>query len=192
MLVLLSGVSGAGKDTIKKELIKRMENVESLPSYTTRSMRPGDIDGETYKFITTEEFENMIKNNELYEYNVHHEHYYGTSRKLMNEKIKSGKIIVKDIDVNGVENLINLLKEDTKVVTIFLRVPKEILMKRLQNRVDKPDLKEITLRLNRFDYEESRIGMYDYVIKNNNLEKSVQIIQTIIENECKLKETEFL
>lgn len=191
MLVLLSGVSGAGKDTIKKELIKRMENVESLPSYTTRSMRPGDIEGETYKFITTEEFENMIKNNELYEYNVHHEHYYGTSRKLMNEKIKSGKIIVKDIDVNGVENLINLLKEDTKVVTIFLRVPKEILMKRLQNRVDKPDLKEITLRLNRFDYEESRIGMYDYVIKNNNLEKSVQIIQTIIENECKLKETEF-
>ncbi len=191
MLVLLSGVSGAGKDTIKKELIKRMENVESLPSYTTRSMRPGDIEGETYKFITTEEFENMIKNNELYEYNVHHEHYYGTSRKLMNEKINSGKIIVKDIDVNGVENLINLLKEDTKVVTIFLRVPKEILMKRLQNRVDKPDLKEITLRLNRFDYEESRIGMYDYVIKNNNLEKSVQIIQTIIQNECKLKETEF-
>ena len=191
MLVLLSGVSGAGKDTIKKELIKRMENVESLPSYTTRSMRPGDIEGETYKFITTEEFENMIKNNELYEYNVHHEHYYGTSRKLMNEKINSGKIIVKDIDVNGVENLINLLKEDTKVVTIFLRVPKEILMKRLQNRVDKPDLKEITLRLNRFDYEESRIGMYDYVIKNNNLEKSVQIIQTIIQNECKLKETEY-
>ena len=191
MLVLLSGVSGAGKDTIKKELIKRMENVESLPSYTTRSMRPGDIEGETYKFITTEEFENMIKNNEFYEYNVHHEHYYGTSRKLMNEKINSGKIIVKDIDVNGVENLINLLKEDTKVVTIFLRVPKEILMKRLQNRVDKPDLKEITLRLNRFDYEESRIGMYDYVIKNNNLEKSVQIIQTIIQNECKLKETEF-
>lgn len=191
MLVLLSGVSGAGKDTIKKELIKRMENVESLPSYTTRPMRPGDIEGATYNFITTEEFENMIKNNEFYEYNVHHEHYYGTSRRLMNEKIKSGKIIVKDIDVNGVENLINLLKEDTKVVTIFLRVPKEILMKRLQNRVDKPDLKEITLRLNRFDYEESRIGMYDYVIKNNNLEKSVQIIQTIIENECKLKETEF-
>ncbi len=191
MLVLLSGVSGAGKDTIKKELIKRMENVESLPSYTTRSMRPGDVEGATYNFITTEEFENMIKNNEFYEYNVHHEHYYGTSRKLMNERIKSGKIIVKDIDVNGVENLLNLLKEDTKVVTIFLRVPKEILMKRLQNRVDKPDLKEITLRLNRFDYEESRIGMYDYVIKNNNLEKTVQIIQTIIENECKLKETEF-
>lgn len=191
MLVLLSGVSGAGKDTIKKELIKRMENVVSLPSYTSRKMREGDVAGETYNFVTTEEFENMIKNNELYEYNVHHEHYYGTSRKLMNEKIASGKIIVKDIDVNGVENLINILKQDTKVVTIFLRVPKEILVKRLENRIDKPDIKEITLRLNRFDYEESRIGMYDYVIKNNNLEKSVQIIQNIIENEYKLKETEF-
>ena len=191
MLVLLSGVSGAGKDTIKKELIKRMKNVESLPSYTTRPKRPGDVSGQTYNFVTTEEFEQMIENKELYEYNVHHEHYYGTSRKLMNEKITSGKIIVKDIDVNGVENLINLLKEDTKVITIFLRVPKEILMKRLENRIDKPSLKEIRLRLNRFDYEESRIGMYDYVIKNNNLEKSVQIIQTIIENEYKLKETEF-
>ena len=192
MLVLLSGVSGAGKDTIKKELIKRMETVESLPSYTTRAIRPGDdAPGITYNYVTTEEFETMIKNNEFYEYNVHHEHYYGTSRKLMGEKIKSGKIIVKDIDVNGVENLINLLKEDTKVVTIFLRVPKEILMKRLENRVDKPSIKEITLRLNRFDYEESKIGMYDYVIKNNNLEKSVQIIQTIIENERKIKDAEF-
>lgn len=191
MLVLLSGVSGAGKDTIKKELIKRIENVISLPSYTDRPMRDGDIPGETYNFITTQEFEKMINNNELYEYNVHHEHYYGTSRTLMNEKIKSGKIIVKDIDVNGVENLIQILKKDTKVITIFLRVPKEILKKRLEKRIDKPSLKEIQLRLNRFDYEESRIDMYDYVIKNNNLEKSVQIIQTIIENEYKLDSIEF-
>lgn len=191
MLVLLSGVSGAGKDTIKKELIKRMPNVISLPSYTDRPPREGDIPGETYNFVTTQEFERMIKDNELYEYNVHHEHYYGTSRKLMSQKIASGKIIVKDIDVNGVENLINLLREDTKVVTIFLRVPKEILMKRLEKRIDKPSIKEIQLRLNRFDYEESRIDMYDYVIKNNDLEKSVQIISTIIENEYALKEAEF-
>ena len=110
MLLILSGVAGSGKDTIKKELIKRMENVVSLPSYTSRKMREGDVAGETYNFVTTEEFENMIKNNELYEYNVHHEHYYGTSRKLMNEKIASGKIIVKDMDVNGTENLIDIKK----------------------------------------------------------------------------------
>jgi len=191
MLVLLSGVSGAGKDTIKRELIKRMKNVESLPSYTDREQRPGDISGDTYNFVSTEEFESMIKNNDLYEYNVHHEHYYGTSRKLLNEKIASGKIIVKDIDVNGTENLVELLKNDTKVVTIFLRVPKNELMRRLEKRIDAPTPKEITLRLNRFDYEDSRINIYDYVLKNNNLEKTVQIIMTIIENEMKLKDSEF-
>lgn len=187
MLVLLSGVSGAGKDTIKKELIKRMDNVESLPSYTDRPPREGDIPGVTYNFVTTEEFEKMIDNGEFYEYSLHHEHYYGTSKKLLNEKINNGKIIVKDIEVNGVENLLRILKDDVKIVTIFLKVPKSALQKRLENRIDKPSLKEIQLRLNRIDYEESRLGMYDYVIKNNNLEKSLDIIQTIIKDEYNLK-----
>ncbi len=190
MLVLLSGVSGAGKDTIKKELIKRMDNVVSLPSYTDRPLRIGEIPGELYNHVTTEEFEKMVENGELYEYSLHHKHYYGTSRKLMNEKIKSGKIIVKDMDVNGTENLIELLKKDTKVVTIFLRVPKEELRHRLEHRNDKPSIKEIELRLNRFDYEESKINMYDYVLKNNDLEKTVQIIMTIIKNEEKLERTQ--
>ena len=191
MLVLLSGVSGAGKDTIKKELITRMENVESLPSYTDRAPRANDIPGETYNFVTTEEFENMIKRDELYEYSVHHEHYYGTSKKLLNEKIKNGKIIVKDIEVNGVENLSRILKNDLKIVTIFLRVPKEELQKRLEQRIDKLSIKEIQTRLNRFDFEESKIGMYDYVIKNNNLEKTVNIIMEIIKNEYNLTDEEF-
>lgn len=191
MLVLLSGVSGAGKDTIKKQLIARMDNVESLPSYTDRAPRANDVAGVTYNFVSTQEFERMIKDGELYEYSVHHEHYYGTSKKLLNEKINNGKIIVKDIEVNGVENLLKLLKNDVKIVTIFLRVPKEQLQKRLEKRVDKPSLKEIQLRLNRFDYEESKIGMYDYIIKNNDLEKTVQIIMTIINNEYNLKNPEF-
>ena len=187
MLVILSGVAGAGKDTIKKELIKRMENVESLPSYTSRAIRGGDVEGETYHFISREEFEKMIENEEFYEYDIHHNQYYGTSRKLLNDKIKSGKIIVKDIDVNGTEHLKELLGNDTKVVTIFLRVPKAELKHRLENRIDKPSPQEIILRLNRFDYEESRINLYDYVLKNNDLEKTVQIIMTIIENEVRLE-----
>ena len=161
MLVILSGVAGAGKDTIKKELIKRMENVESLPSYTSRAIREGDIEGETYNFVSREEFEEMIENEEFYEYDIHHNQYYGTSRKLLNDKIKSGKIIVKDIDVNGTDHLKELLGNDTKVVTIFLRVPKE-----------------------------SRISLYDYVLKNNDLEKTVRIIMTIIENEVRLEKEE--
>ena len=191
MLVLLSGVSGAGKDTIKKQLITRMENVESLPSYTDREPRTNDIPGVTYNFVSTEGFERMIKAGELYEYCVHHEHYYGTSKKLMNEKINNGKIIVKDIEVNGVENLLKILKDDVKIVTIFLRVPKYELQRRLENRVDNLSMEEIQLRLSRFDYEESNIGIYDYIIKNNNLEKTVNIIMTIIKNEYGLKEVEF-
>ena len=191
MLVVLSGVSGAGKDTIKKALIARMDNVISLPSYTSRAPRDGDINGEIYNFVSKEEFEKMIDNNELYEYDVHHDNYYGTSKVLLNEKIKSGKIIVKDIDVNGTENLVKLLKNDTRIITIFLKVPKEILQKRLENRIDKPDYKQITLRLNRFDYEESKIGMYDYVIKNNDFEKTVNIIQAIIKSELNTENTEF-
>lgn len=186
MLVILSGVSGAGKDTIKKELIKREENIVTIPSYTDRPMRPEEVEGGTYHFVSTEEFERMIKEHELYEYNVHHNHYYGTSKKVFNDKIKEGKIIVKDIDVNGTEKLINILRKDMKVVTIFLRVPKEELEKRLKNRIDKPSPKEIKLRLNRFDYEESRISLYDYVLKNDDLEKTVQIITAIIKNEYKL------
>ena len=190
MLVILSGVSGAGKDTIKKELIKREENIVTIPSYTDRPRRPEEVEGGTYHFVLTEEFEDMIKNNELYEYNVHHNHYYGTSKKVFNDKIKEGKIVVKDIDVNGTENLVKLLEKDMKVVTIFLRVPKEELERRLKNRVDQPSLKEIQLRLNRFDYEESRINLYDYVLKNDNLEKTVQIITTIIKNEYEMQKSE--
>ena len=170
MIVILSGVAGSGKDTIKKEIINRVENVESLPSYTSRSKREGDVEGETYNFVTREQFEEMIKNKEFYEYDIHHNEYYGTSRNLLNNKINNGKIIIKDIDVNGTQNLIDLLGNDTKIVTIFLRVPKEEL---------------------RFDYEESKISLYDYVIKNNDLEKTVKIIMTIIENEINLENAEF-
>lgn len=187
MLVILSGVSGAGKDTIKKELIKRMDDVISLPSYTSRKPRVGEEEGVQYHFVTKEEFEEKIKNNEFYEYDLHHDNYYGTSRKLMNEKIASGKIIVKDIEVNGTENLVKILKGETNLVTIFLKVEREELRKRLIERGDNLSEEELELRLSRLDYEESKIKLYDYVIKNDNLEKTVQIIQTIIENERKLE-----
>ena len=187
MLVILSGEAGAGKDTIKQELIKRMENVETLPSFTSRDKREGDVEGGTYYFVTKPEFEKMIENNEFYEYDIHHNNYYGFPRKRLKEKIDEGKIIVKDIDVNGTENLMRLLKDEIKVVTIFLRVPKEELKRRLEARIDKPSPEEVILRLNRFDYEESKINIYDYVLKNNDLEKTVQIIMAIIENEKKLE-----
>ena len=186
MLVILSGVAGAGKDTVKKELMKRMKDVDTLPSYTSRPKREGDVEGGTYNFVSKKQFEEMIENGDFYEYDVHHDNYYGTSKKLLNDKIKEEKIIVKDIDVNGTEHLKDLLKADTKIITIFLRVSKEELKRRLKERIDKPSPAEIRLRLSRFEYEESRINLYDYVLKNDDLEKTVQIVMTIIENEKRM------
>ena len=186
MLVILSGVAGAGKDTIKRELIKRVPNIVTIPSITSRNPRPGDIPGQTYHFVTKEEFERKIQNGEFYEYNLHHNNYYGTSKKILNEEIQKGNIIVKDIEVNGTENLVKILKKDMKVVTIFLRVEKDELRRRLEKRIDNPSKEEIELRLSRFEYEESKMGNYDYMIKNNNLEKTVQVIMRIIEEESKL------
>ena len=186
MLVILSGVSGSGKDTIKKEIIKRMKNVETLPSITSRKPRVGEEEGVQYHFVTKEEFEEKIKNNEFYEYDLHHDNYYGTSKKIMTDKINSGKIIIKDIEVNGTQNLVKLLKNDIKIVTIFLKVEKEELIRRLQHRGDNLTEEEMNLRLSRLEYEESKIKLYDYVIKNDELEKTVNIIISIIENEMKL------
>jgi len=183
MLVILSGVSGAGKDTIKKELLEKNKRFVTLPSYTDRAPRATDKIGETYNFVSKEEFERMIRDDELYEYSLHHDHYYGTSKKLLDDKIKNGDIIIKDIDVNGTENLKDILKNYTKVVTIFVRVPKEELRNRLINREDKLSDEEIELRLSRFEYEESKLSLYDYVLPNDNLEKTTNIILEIIRNE---------
>ena len=189
MLVILSGVAGAGKDTIIKELTKRDTSISTVPAYTTRAPRADDIPGVSYNFVSKEEFLQLIENGDIYEYDIHHNHYYGTSKKLINEKARDG-IVIKDIDVNGTEKLKGLLKDmGIKVVTIFLRVPKEELQRRLENRVDQLSHEEITLRLNRFDYEESKMSIYDYVMKNDDLEKALDIIQTIIKQEHR-EETE--
>ena len=186
MLVILSGVSGAGKDTIKKELMKRMENIDTLPSFTSRQMRPGEEEGVQYHFISKNEFEEKIKKGDFYEFDLHHGNYYGTSRELLNDKINHGKIIVKDIEVNGTENLLKLLGNDTKIVTIFIKVEKEELKRRLIERGD--NIQDIEVRLSRLTYEESKINLYDYVIKNDEFEKTVQIIMTIIENEKRIED----
>lgn len=186
MLVILSGVSGAGKDTIKKELLKRMDDVTTLPSYTSRKMREGEEEGVQYHFISKEQFEDKIRQGDFYEYDLHHGNYYGTSRELLNAELEKGNVIIKDIEVNGTESLVKLLGNDTRIVTIFLKVEKEELKRRLIERGD--DIPDIEVRLGRLDYEESKINLYDYVLKNDDFEKIVQVIETIIRNEKRIEE----
>lgn len=138
------------------------------------------MSGETYIFVSTDEFKKLIEEDALYEFDIHHNHYYGVPKKQLNEKISQGKTVIKDVDVNGTENLVKILKNDMKVVTVFLRVPKEELRKRLEERIDQADQKEIELRLSRFDYEESKMGNYDYVIDNMDVEKTIEQVIKII------------
>ena len=181
MLVILSGVAGAGKDTVKKEVVKRLDYVDTFPTVTSRPMREGDIPGVTYIFVTEEKFKEMISNGEFYEYDIHHNRYYGVAKKPLQERIKNGRVAIRDVDVNGTENLVKQLGKTMKIITIFLRVPKDELRKRLEAREDKPSEEEIKLRLGRFEYEESKMGQYDYVIDNTNQEETIQKVIKIIE-----------
>ena len=181
MLVILSGVAGAGKDTVKKEVVKRLSYVDTFPTVTSRPRRKGDIPGVTYIFVSEERFKEMIANGELYEYDIHHNNYYGVAKKPLQEKVANGKVAIRDVDVNGTENLVKKLSDTMKIITIFLRVPKEELRRRLEKRTDKPSKEEIELRLSRFEYEESKMGQYDYVIDNTNQEETIQKVINIIE-----------
>lgn len=188
MLILLGGVSGSGKDTIKNAILERMDNVVSIPSYTSRPMREGDIPGITYNFVSQEEFKKLIDDGELYEYDFHHDNFYGTSKRLLNARLDEGLSVIKDIDVNGIANLKKIFEGDMKVISIFLRVPKDILVQRIKDR--NPDMteEELELRLSRMEYEESKIPEFDYVVDNINLDDTISTIVGIIENEVKKEE----
>jgi guanylate kinase len=184
MLVILSGVSGAGKDTIKELIMKENKNVVSIPSYTTREKRNYEVEGVQYYFVSNDEFEKLIIENKLYEYSKHHLNYYGTSKHALDEAVKNGNIIIKDVDVNGTDALKRVLPSNgIKVVSIFLNIDKEEMLKRLENRGDNLSEEIIALRMSRYEYEISNMKKYDYVIKNLDAIKTKDIILQIIERE---------
>ena len=145
MLIILSGSSGVGKNTIINKLLEDNENLELMTTVTTRDMRPGESQGNPYYFVTREEFEKKIEDGEMLEYALVHGNYYGTSRKILEDKVKNGKILIKDIDVEGTLNLMKLLGDE--VISIYLKpVSIEQLRERLLGRGET----EIEKRLNRY------------------------------------------
>ena len=184
MIVVLSGVSGSGKDTIKEKLIKRNIDIVSIPSYTSREIREFETEGKEYFHVDKETFEEMIKEGKFYEYNVHHDNYYGTNKEILDTAISNGKIIVKDIDVNGTKSLKEIFEDSgIKIITIFLYISKEEMEKRLRNREDHLDEEKLNIRMSRYDYETDRSSNYDYIIENNDLDETVEKIEEIIAKE---------
>ena len=180
MLFILSGCSGAGKNTLINKMLERNENYELMATFTTRDMREGESEGHPYHFVSKQEFEERIAAGEFYEYEEVHGNYYGTSRRLLMEKNSSGKVLLKDIDVKGTVNLVKIASKDVDIVTFFIGVTsKDVLEERLLERGEK----QIDLRLSRYDLEISYMNEYDYIIENKELMESTLWIESLIEAE---------
>ena len=175
MLILISGCSGAGKNTVISHLLKKSPTLKYLKSCTSRSKENRDDETDSYIFLTREEFENKIKNNELFEYEEIHGNYYGILKSSIDD-VFSGTNYIKDIGVLGQKNMTERLGNKVKIVSIFLDVPKQELIKRLKLRGEK----NIDKRMERFEFESAHRPNYNLIIQNDNLDKTVEIIEGIL------------
>ena len=174
MFIILSGSSGVGKNTVIKEMQKTEKNLTLMPTFTTREKREGEVEGQPYFYISKEDFQQKIKDNELIEYEFIHNNFYGSSYKVFDEYIKSGKVLIKDIGVEGAQNLSHKMSDHTEMIKVFLAIPhKSDLKKRLQGRGEK----QIKLRLKRFDYEQKQKNKFDFIIVNTNLEQTSDYVK---------------
>ena len=176
MFIILSGSSGAGKNTVIKEMQKTDDNLVLMPTYTTREKREGEIEGLPYFYISKNDFQQKIKENEFIEYELIHGNYYGSSYRVFDEYLKMGKVLIKDIGVEGAQNLSQKMSDKTEVVKVFLTIShKSELKKRLKGRGEK----QIKLRLKRFDYEQKQKNKFDYIINNVSLELTTGYVKKI-------------
>jgi len=183
-IYILSSPSGAGKTTLVKKISKN-KNFSVSVSHTTRSPRPNEIDGKDYYFVSKNNFKKLIKKGEFLEHARVFDNYYGSSKKLVIEKLKKGKNIIFDIDWQGTRQIRNK-KLKYKLLTIFVLPPsKEELMKRLIKR-EKNNLKTVKKRMKGFKKDLSKWRDYDYVLINDNLKFCYKKIMYIIKSKRKV------
>lgn len=176
-LLVLSGPSGSGKGTVSQELLKNNKDIVFSTSVTTRTPRPGEVDGENYFFVDIDKFEDMAKNNELLEYAFVHTNYYGTPREFVFNEIDKGEIVLVEIDVQGA---LQIKKNYKDAIFIFLIPPTiDELKERLTNRGTETE-EEIKVRFENAFKELDFVGEYDYFIINDKVEQAVSNIETII------------
>tara|TARA_B100000963_G_scaffold322488_1_gene306578 strand:+ start:597 stop:1181 length:585 start_codon:yes stop_codon:yes gene_type:complete len=177
IMVVLSSPSGAGKTTITKKIQQKFSTFKISVSHTTRKPRPNEIDGIDYNFIDLKSFKNKINENYFYEYAKIFDNYYGTSKQVVNNLIKTNDIIF-DIDWQGNKQLSNF--KELNLIKIFITTKsKKDLEKRLISRNQDSKL-EIAKRLKSYDEDIKHWSDYDYIITNENLENCFRQIEKII------------
>ncbi|MBO8131591.1 MAG: guanylate kinase [Candidatus Marinimicrobia bacterium] len=179
LLVIISAPSGTGKTTVCKKLLETNNGFEFSVSCTTRSPRPGEVNGREYYFLTRDEFEKKIKRGEFAEWEEIFHNYYGTLKSALEKAIRDGKILLLDVDVKGGLNIRKFYPENS--VSIFLLPPsEEELDRRLRSRgTDNED--SLRMRKKRA-HQELKLGeQYDYKIVNDRLDETVNKVLEIIE-----------
>ena len=179
LLIVISGPSGVGKGTICKELVKYFNGWFSV-SVTTREKRDGEIEGKDYFYVTKEEFEEKIKDNDFLEYATYNNNYYGTLKSKINEKLENNIDVFTEIEVNGARNIKKIYNDS---VLIYILPPSlEELEERLRGR-NTEDEQTIKNRMEITKQELKEIDFYDYKVINDNLENAIEKVKRIIETE---------
>lgn len=176
ILIVMSGCSGVGKSTVLSSVMRRRADLRFSVSATTRAPRPGETDGQSYYFVSKQSFLDMIEKGEFLEYDAHMDHYYGTPRKQLEEKLETGSVIL-DIEPNGA---FAVRKAWPDAVLIFIAPPSmEELERRLKSRGDTSQ-EQIEKRLARAKWEMEQSANYDYVVINEQVEACADEILKII------------
>jgi guanylate kinase len=181
LMLILSSPSGAGKTTISHMLLERDAEIRLSVSATTRPIRPGEVDGEHYHFVSPAEFERMVEDDEFYEWAHVFGHRYGTPKSAIRAGLKAGRDFLFDIDWQGTQQLYQ--KDQQDVVRVFILPPSlDELQRRLTGRgTDSGEV--IAARMERARAEISHWDGYDYVLINDDIETCYQKVREILDAE---------
>ncbi len=179
-LVIISGFSGAGKGTVVKELMNRYDCYALSISATTRAPREGEVNGREYFFKTREEFEELIRQDALYEYACYVSNYYGTPKAYVQEQLAAGKDVILEIEVQGA---LKVKEKNPEALLLFVTPPSaDELRKRLIHRGTESE-EVIQERMNRAAEESLLMDRYEYLIINDQLEDCVTKVHQLIQRE---------
>ena len=186
--ILVTGSTGQLGSDVVKELLKRNENLVLSTSYTSRSIRKGDIEDVTYYFVSREKFEEKIKNDEFLEYALVHGNYYGTPKKEIENLLSDGKDVILEIEVQGAKIVKEKLPE---TVLIFVLAPSmEEVKKRIIARGSETK-EQIITRFKTAYQEINEIPKYNYVVINDIVSSAVKKIESILISEkCRVDRIE--